>query len=81
MNWIGFLGMYIVTWAICLFVVLPFGVRNQVDEGEHVMGTERGAPVSFTIWKKLLANTALSLVVVGLIVWGASSPVLQRYWH
>ena len=81
MNWIGVIGIYIVTWAVCLFVVLPWGVRTQVDEGEHVPGTEPGAPVVFRIWKKLLINTVLSAIVVGLIGWGVSSPVLQHYWH
>jgi len=81
MNWFGYIAIYIVTWAICLFVVLPWGVRNQSDEEQHVQGTERGAPVVFSIWKKLLANTVLAAIVVALIYWGVSNPVLQRYWH
>jgi len=81
MNWFGYIAIYIVTWAICLFVVLPWGVHNQSDEEQHVQGTERGAPVVFHIWKKLLANTVLAAIVVVLIYWGVSNPVLQRYWH
>lgn len=81
MNWIGVIGIYIVTWAVCLFVVLPWGAHNQSDEQDHVQGTEPGAPVVFRIWKKLLVNTVLAAVVVALIGWGVSNPVLQRYWH
>lgn len=82
MNWVGYIAIYIVTWAICLFLVLPWGVHNQSDEtGAPVPGSERGAPVVFRIWKKLLVNTVLAGVVVALIYWGVSNPVLQRYWH
>jgi len=80
MGTVGYIAIYIVTWAICLFLVLPWGVHNQSDEGEAVMGTERGAPVVFRIWKKLLINTVLATIVVGLIYWGVSNPVLRRYW-
>ena len=80
MGTIGYIAIYIVTWAICLFLVLPWGVHNQSDEAEHVLGTERGAPVRFTIWKKLGANTVLAAVVVALIYWGVSNPILRRSW-
>ncbi len=80
MNWIGYAGIYIVTWSICLFAVLPWGAHNQSDVGERVAGTEPGAPVVFRIWKKLVANTVLATIVVALIYWGASNPVLERYW-
>jgi predicted secreted protein len=81
MNWVGYIAIYIVTWAICLFAVLPWGVHNQSDEDEVIMGTERGAPVHFHIWRKLVINSVLAAVVVALIYWGVSNPVLQRYWH
>jgi predicted secreted protein len=80
MNTLGYIAIYIVTWSVCLFAVLPWGVHNQSDDGQVVAGSEPGAPVVFRIWKKLLINTVLATVVVGLIYWGASNPVLQRYW-
>ena len=43
MSVITILAIYFIVWWICLFLVLPFRVRNQVDVGEHVPGTERGA--------------------------------------
>jgi predicted secreted protein len=80
MNWIGYISIYFVTWCICLFLVLPWGVHNQSDEGQAVLGSERGAPVSFRIGLKLLVNTVLAAIVVALIYWGASNPTLRRYW-
>ncbi|HTJ59340.1 MAG TPA: DUF1467 family protein [Devosiaceae bacterium] len=81
MNAIGYIAIYVVTWSVCLFVVLPWGAHTQSDEGRVVAGSEPGAPVAFRIWKKLLINTILSVFVVALIYWGVSNPVLQRYWQ
>jgi predicted secreted protein len=77
-----FLAIFFVTWWICLFLVLPFKVRNQVDAGEWVQGTERGAPAGiFRLWPKLLITTVLAAVVTGLLLWGLTAPWLQEYWR
>jgi predicted secreted protein len=78
---LAYVAIYFVVWFICLFAVLPWGAHNQSDEGVHVHGTERGAPVVFRMWKKLLANSLLAAVVVALLGWGVSNPAIQRYWH
>lgn len=80
MTWVSILAVYFVTWWICLFLVLPFGVRNQADTGEIIEGTEPGAPVNLRMWPKLLATSVLAAVVVALLFWGISNPILQRYW-
>jgi predicted secreted protein len=75
-------AIYFIVWWLCLFLVLPFRVRNQVDAGEHVPGSERGAPAGiFRFWPKLLATTILAAVITGLLMWGLSSPFLQEYWR
>ena len=77
-----FIAIYFVVWWLCLFVVLPFGVRNQVDAGEWQQGTERGAPAGvFRFWPKLLITTLLAAVVTTLLLWGLSNPVLREYWQ
>ncbi|RYE83730.1 MAG: DUF1467 family protein [Hyphomicrobiales bacterium] len=75
------LAVYFIVWWLCLFVVLPFRVKNQVDVGEHVPGTERGAPAGvFRFWPKLLVTSLLAAVVTGLVFWGISNPFLREYW-
>ena len=82
MSVITILAIYFIVWWICLFLVLPFRVRNQVDVGEHVPGTERGAPAGiFRFWPKLLATTLLAAVVTALMLWGLSNPLLREYWR
>jgi predicted secreted protein len=80
---ITILAIYFIVWWICLFLVLPFRVKNQIDTGEAIVaGTERGAPAGvFRFWPKLLATTVLAAVVTGLILWGVSNPLLREYWR
>lgn len=75
-----FFAIYFVVWWMCLFLVLPFGVRNQVDEGSHIQGTERGAPALFRFGPKLLWTTLLSIPFTALLMWGLSSDWLIKYW-
>lgn len=64
------IAIYFVVWWVCLFAVLPFGVRNAHEAGETVeQGNEAGAPVRPMLLKKVLATTVLAFAVFGLI-WG-----------
>ena len=75
-------AVFFVVWWLCLFIVLPFKVRNQIDTGEWVEGSERGAPAGiFRFWPKLLITTLLAAVVTGLLLWGLSNPWLREYWR
>jgi predicted secreted protein len=75
-----FVAIYAIVWWVCLFIVLPFGVRNQVDAGEVVRGTDPGAPVAPRWWQRVLYTTLLSIPMTGLLMWALSSPWLQEYW-
>lgn len=76
-----FIAIYFVVWWLCLFLVLPFGVRNQSDVGEYVQGSERGAPARLRLWPKLIWTTALSVPMTGLLLWALSTPWLREYWQ
>lgn len=75
-----FFAIFFIVWWLCLFMVLPFGVRNQVDEGGHIQGTDPGAPARFRLWPKLLWTTLLAIPITGLLMWLLSSEWLIRYW-
>jgi len=76
------LAIFFIVWWLCLFIVLPFRVSNQIDTGDIVPGTERGAPTGiFRFWPKLLATTLLAAVVTALLLWGLSNPLLREYWR
>ena len=76
-----YIAIYFIVWWLCLFVVLPFNMRTQIDEGEWQVGTDRGAPVkSYRFGRAILITTALSLVLTGLLLWGLGNPFLRQYW-
>ena len=81
MSWGSLLAIYFVVWWLCLFIVLPFRVRNQVDEGEWVQGTERGAPAIAKLWPKLIVTTLLAAGVTALLLWLLDNPWLREYWR
>ena len=61
-------AIYFITWWVCLFMVLPWGVKNAHESGEAVeQGNEHGAPVRPMLWRKVLATTILSAIVFSLI--------------
>lgn len=75
-----YVAVYFIIWWTCLFMVLPFAVRGQHEDGAVTDGTEPGAPVRTYMWQKLLATTVLSGIVMMLIFWGLSNEWLQAYW-
>jgi predicted secreted protein len=56
-------AIFFIIWWLCLFVVLPFGVRSQHEADEVTPGTERGAPQRPLLLRKALAATALAAIV------------------
>jgi predicted secreted protein len=64
------IAIYFIIWWVCLFVVLPWGVRNPHEAGEQVeQGNEAGAPVNPMLWRKVLVTTIVASLVF-LVVWG-----------
>ena len=57
------IALYFLFWWLCLFAVLPFGVRSQVEEGNIEHGTEPGAPARPLLVRKLLINSLVAGVV------------------
>ena len=67
---IGFLfgsAIYGIIWFLTLFMVLPFGVVSQHEDGPVVPGSEAGAPARPMIYRKLAMTTLLSAVLYGLV--------------
>ena len=65
MTVVSGIAIYFIIWWLCLFVVLPFGVRSQAEAGEVAEGSDPGAPAMPRIGRKLLVTTALAVVCFG----------------
>ncbi len=73
MSVLSAIAIYFIIWWLCLFLVLPWGVRNSHEEGVSVgAGHEAGAPVNPMLGRKVLANTVLAMIVVVCVyvIWG-----------
>jgi predicted secreted protein len=63
------LAIFFTAWWVCLFAVLPFGVRSHGEAHQDLPeGADPGAPVAPMMLKKALATTLLALVVYAVIV-------------
>ena len=65
MKWTSALAIYVLFWAMSVFVVLPFGVRTADEAGvEKVPGQADSAPHEFHP-----GRVALRVTVVATLLW------------
>ncbi len=57
------IAIYFIIWWLCLFLVLPWGVRGQHEDNSVVKGTEPGAPTKSRMKRKALQTTVLAGIV------------------
>lgn len=63
MSLIPWIAIYLVIWWLCLFVVLPFGVKSQHEADEIAPGTDAGAPVTPHLLRRAAATTLLAAII------------------
>jgi predicted secreted protein len=69
MSVVGGLVIFIITWMVVLFTVLPWGVRTQEESDEGVEpGTVESAPVKPRIWLKFAITTVITILIY-IIIW------------
>ena len=67
MKWTSILAIYLLFWTLCLFMVLPFGVRTHDEAGaERVPGQADSAPHQFPAGKIALRTTIVSALLFAL---------------
>ncbi|WDR03213.1 DUF1467 family protein [Devosia algicola] len=75
------IAIYFIVWWLCLFVVLPIGVRSQLEDGNVIPGTEPGAPTAARLLPKIGITSILAVVVTLALFWALTNPWLQAYWR
>ena len=58
--------VFVMSWWICFFAVLPIGVRGQFEDGEAIPGTEEAAPVNPMLLKKALWATIGGVILTAI---------------
>ncbi len=54
------LMVYLVTWWVVIFAVLPWGVKRDTVPAE---GHDHGAPQKTFLWQKFLVTTVISAII------------------
>ncbi|MBR0679086.1 DUF1467 family protein [Roseomonas eburnea] len=62
MTWFTGIVVFLLVWWTALFCILPIGARPD-PEGDPAAGGWRGAPVAANLGWKVLATTALTVVI------------------
>jgi len=62
----GSLMVIILAWWLAFFMLLPVGVRSQLEEGKVVPGTEPSAPSAPNLGRK-----AIGAFVIAIVLWAA----------
>lgn len=70
------LFIYFLLWWLTLFTVLPIGVKRNEEDGK---GYDHGAPAFPNLKKKMILNTALSALILGIIEVLVETGILD--WH
>ena len=74
------LAIYFVIWWLSLFVILPFGVRSQHEDGVGAPGTDPGAPIASRMGRKVIWTTVMSAVIftVAMLAYNAGLLSIER---
>lgn len=64
MRWTSMLAIYVLFWAMSVFLVLPWGVRTTHEVGgDHVPGTAESAPHEISLKRIALRVTIVATVL------------------
>jgi predicted secreted protein len=62
----GSLMVIAIAWWLAFFLLLPVGIRSQIEDGNVLPGSEPSAPTAPRLWLK-----AVWALVIALVFWGA----------
>ena len=63
-------AIYFIVWWVVLFAILPIGVKTEEDESRITPGTVPSAPLRPMLWRKALATSVVTAVIVAAIWYG-----------
>ena len=67
MDPVGAIVVFVISWWLSFFCVLPIGVQGQFeDDGEVIEGTEEGAPKEPMLKKKAIWATIGAVVLTAI---------------
>ena len=82
MSLLPSVAIFFVIWWLCLFVVLPFGVKSQHETGDVAPGTDAGAPDRPHLLWRAAATTVLAAIIFACVYlyFGVYHKTLEDLW-
>ncbi len=63
MRFYSLIAIYFIIWWLVIFMILPFGIRTQDEQGEVTLGTPPSAP-----WQPMLIRKAIVTSIISAIL-------------
>lgn len=77
MTWFGGILVFVITWWLFFFMMLPIGVQTQAEAGgEIVPGTVESAPTRPRLLRKAIAAAVLATMAVIFFDWFLDSQII-----
>ncbi len=77
MTWLGGILVFVITWWLFFFMVLPIGVQTQAEAGgEIVPGTVESAPTRPRLLRKAIAAAVLATIALIFFDWFLDSQII-----
>jgi len=77
MSAYGAVIMFIMIWWITFLCVLPWNSHSQAEYGEHIQGTDHGAPIKTGMKLKLIVTTLITAILWGTFLYVFDSGLLD----
>jgi len=69
MEWTSIVAIYLLVWVMTAFIMLPFGIRTDEEEGnQKVPGQADSAPANFRPGRLVVRATIIAIVVTSVYV-------------
>lgn len=65
LSWVTYGATFFIAWWLCLFIVMPIGLKTQDEAGEVMPGTDPSAPAGRHVPRAMLRATLLAALLVG----------------
>jgi len=69
MEWTSIVAIYLLVWVMTAFIMLPFGIRTDEEEGNRkVPGQADSAPANFRPGRLVIRATIIAIIVTSIYV-------------
>ncbi len=75
------IAIYFILWWVCIFMVLPHGIKGQHEADAVVEGSEPGAPVKPHLRRKIIQTSLFAAIIwaIGYVLYSKGIVTLDSF--